>query len=234
MFLNLQVVSFKFSFLSPFFHLNTIRVIRVLFTKSNFITARAKRKPRIDELFIQDFLERIDLGVLATEYLYLEAKSFYGDYQSTTDEGKACYGFVGGLISARCGLTFLLSSYLGDTLKGRAGAENLSKVTELSAVDLSEFVRGIGMSEEELYWKRIENLNSLALVRAVKAAREVCSGLRNEQEGRVAGVGIMSGIHQLYSRLPDIAILISRFPTFEEGGILVDFSFDSKLIDLRT
>ncbi|GAA5837589.1 hypothetical protein JCM5353_003262 [Sporobolomyces roseus] len=191
---------------------------------------RATRNPRVDEDFVKHYLATLRKIKTGFELLNIRSVRYLGPRSSAVGEAKAVHGFVKHLRATTAGLSFLL----GRVLHQRKAQYSTTASEAAKIFNLEEYgsLDGPPRSEDSEYWERFELLRQQAEDIAFGAARELVELLAMGEDS--LSLGTMSGTQMLFIRLPMWLSRLIDAPTFEEGGHRPDWTFSSKLTDLRT
>lgn len=127
--------------------------------------AAATRKPRIDEAFANEFLDRMHLGAAAAKVLHSRALSFLGSWLKCDDKGKIVWGHIKALRGARAAQSMILHRVIRERLEQRKRERD--RFSEVGMVE-------IGSNwEEDDYWMRVEILRRKSHKVAFESSREM-------------------------------------------------------------
>ncbi|GAA5882039.1 hypothetical protein JCM16303_005573 [Sporobolomyces ruberrimus] len=191
---------------------------------------RAKRNPRINEEFVGHFILTLRKLNHAFDITYARLLRYVGPETSSIQEIKEVYSFVKHLRATKAGLAFLLDR----VLKQRKLVKDSTVATEAAKIfQLEEHgqLNGPERSEDAEYWERFERLLNEASDLAFDAGRELV-GIMAKHES--LELGAISGMQMLFVRLPMWISRLIDAPTVEEGGSRPDWTFETKIADLRT
>ncbi|GAA6008964.1 hypothetical protein JCM11491_003849 [Sporobolomyces phaffii] len=191
---------------------------------------RATRNPRVNEEFVRFYLSTLRKLKIGFDSLEPRLARYLGPEEGAVPEVKVVHGFVKHLRATKAGLAFLLDR----VLKQRKSTKEASVASEAAKIfQLEEYgpLGGPARDEDGEYWDRFETLLREGSDIAFDAGRELV-GLFRMQES--LSLGTISGMQMLFVRLPMWVSRLIDAPTAEEGGSRAEWTFDSKLEDLRT
>ncbi|GAA6061261.1 hypothetical protein JCM10212_000702 [Sporobolomyces blumeae] len=199
---------------------------------------RASRNPRVDEPFVQRYLNSLQLTTRAFTKLEERAVRYIGPRENASGDALIVHDFVKNLRATRSGLAFLLQRSLYQRVADRTTARDglspaASQVAKIFELDEWQPISGPSQEDAE-YWRRLDDLSAQASSLAFDAARDIVKVLEQTNDAGMAPLGAMSGAQLMFVRWPMWVSRLIDAPVGEEGGQRADWTFATKIASLET